>query len=108
MRLGEEPKFKAGDRVVCISDNFPKIATTDANKSTVGTQAKRHPIIGEVLTVYDNLGDFVCFDKYNDKAPEYLDGVRQFHWFHQSRFEAAKIQIDERTIKDSFTVEIWN
>lgn len=108
MQLGEEPKFKAGDTVVCISDNFPKIATTDTNKSSIGTQAQRHPIFGEVLTVFDNLGDFVCFDKYNDKDPEYLDGVCQFHWFHQSRFEFAKINTEQRTVKESLIVEIWN
>ncbi|WP_395652659.1 hypothetical protein [Brevundimonas sp.] len=103
--LGEEPKFNTGDRVVCISENFAKIATTDVAKSTVGTQAQRHPIIGEVLTVYDNLGDFICFDKYNDKDPEYLEGVSEFHWFHQSRFESIQ---NKQTVKESLMVQLFN
>jgi len=103
--LGEEPKFKAGDRVVCISDSFGKIATTNADKSTLSMQAKVHPRIGEVLEVYDNLGDFVCFDNYNEKDPEYLDGVREFNWFYQSRFEPIQKQ---QTVKESLMVQSFN
>jgi len=96
--LSEEPKFKAGDQVVCISGDFPCVATTLQDKSELGSQAPLHPKVGEVLEVYENLGDFVCFDNYNEKDPEYLDGVMEFNWFHQSRFALKPFipEVEER------------
>jgi len=75
-----------GQKVVCISENFPVHATTLEDKSDIGKQAPVHPIKGETLIIDEMLGDFLRFDKYDTYS---------FNWWHSSRFRP----IDEIEIK---------
>lgn len=77
--------FFEGQKVVCISESFPVHATTEEDKSKIGTQATIHPKKGETLTIDEMLGDFIRFDKYDTDA---------FNWWHCSRFRPIdEIQI---------------
>ena len=67
-----------GQKVVCISDNFPVKATTKSDKSIVGTRPLLHPQIGETLVIDEMLGDeWLRFDKYDNDS---------FNWWHYTRF----------------------
>ena len=77
--------FYEGQKVVCISEIFPVHATTETDKSIIGTQAAFHPKKGETLIIDEILGDFLRFDKYDTDA---------FNWWHCSRFRPIdEIQI---------------
>lgn len=69
--------FNEGQKVVCISDDFPVKATTKLDKSIIGTQAPIHPQKGETLIIDEMLGDFLRFNKYDTDS---------FNWWHCSRF----------------------
>ena len=69
--------FREGQKVVCISEDFPVHTTTKPDKSEIGTQAPIHPKKGETLVIDEMLGDFLRFDKYDTDA---------FNWWHCSRF----------------------
>lgn len=80
-------KFYEGQKVVCISDNFPVKSTTETDKSIVGTFPAIHPKVGETLIIDEMLGDeWLRFDKYDFES---------FNWWHYSRFRP----IDEIEIK---------
>jgi hypothetical protein len=71
-------KFNEGQKVVCINDNFPVKATTEANKSIIGTIPTAHPQKGETLVIDEMLGDeWLRFDKYDGHS---------WNWWHSSRF----------------------
>ena len=80
-------KFTEGQKVVCISENFPMVRTTETDKSDLGKQAPLHPIKGQVYTIDEILGDFLNFRQFNDHEG--------FKWFHHSRFAPIEIWIDE-------------
>jgi len=71
--------FYEGQKVVCISENFPVHTTTEIDKSIIGTQAPTHPIKGETLVIDEMLGDFLRFNKY--------DTDESFNWWHSTRFK---------------------
>lgn len=81
-------RFYEGQKVVCISENFPVEATTETDKSKIGNQAPIHPIKGETLVIDEMLGDFLRFDKYDTDA---------FNWWHSTGFRP----IDEIEITTS-------
>lgn len=85
-------RFEEGKKVVCISEDFPVLTTTEIDKSHVGKQAPTHPKLREVLVVDEILGDFLRFDKYDTDA---------FNWWHSSRFKP----LDEVSITISITEE---
>lgn len=70
--------FQEGEKVVCISDDFPKQYTTNADKSDIGVQADLHPVKSEVLVISEILGNYLNFVKYNSP-----DNIR---WFHYKKF----------------------
>lgn len=65
--------IKAGDHVICISEDFPHI------KEFGGTDTNRKPKLNEVLIVDEVLGVFLRFDEY--------DTDLDHHWFHFNRFK---------------------
>ena len=67
-----------GQKVVCVSEDFPVIGTSIADKSGVGTHPEIHPRKGEVLTIDETLGDYLRFLRY--------DMVDEVRWWHSSRF----------------------
>ena len=76
-------KMKQGDKVVCISEDFPQWKTTDEDKTKNGTQPNNHPRKGEVLIVDEVLGVFIRFDKYDN----------DFHnWWMSDRFRKMDLQ----------------
>lgn len=80
--MDNQNNFNEGDKVVCISDNFPKI-----EKYGGGSETPNKPKKGEVLFVDEILGDFLRFDKY--------DTVESFNWWHHSRFRKAEFAESE-------------
>ena len=87
--------FQEGQKVVCISESFPVIATTETDKSIIGIQAPSHPVKGETLVIDEILGDFLRFNKY--------DGV-SFNWWHSSRFRPLEhFPIVESEVAESLT-----
>ena len=72
-------KFYEGQKVVCIHDIFPIIATTETDKSIMSKQAPIHPQKGETLTIDEMLGDeWLRFDKYD---------THSHNWWHCTRFK---------------------
>lgn len=71
--------MKEGDKVICISENFPIWKTTNEDKSIIGTHPNNHPKKGEELFVDEVLGDFLRFDKY--------DTEEEFAWWKSDRFK---------------------
>lgn len=72
-------KFYKGQKVVCVNDNFPVQATTELDKSVVGTRPELHPVIGETLIIDEMMGDeWLRFGKY--------DGIT-WNWWHCTRFK---------------------
>lgn len=90
-----ENPFYEGQKFVCISDNFPVVATTD-NKSLIGTQPNFHPKKGEILTIDEILGEYLRFIKYDiheETHPEY-----GFRWWKHTRFEPL-LEIEESELE---------
>lgn len=85
-------RFYEGQKVVCISENFPVHATTLEDKSDIGKQAPTHPKKGETLIIDELLGYFLRFNKYDTDA---------FNWWHSTRFRP----LDEFEITASITEE---
>lgn len=71
-------RFHEGQKVVCIKDDFPNIATTLQDKSNIGTMPSNRPVEGETLVIDEILGGFLRFDKYDSDS---------FNWWHCSRFK---------------------
>jgi hypothetical protein len=85
-------RFYEGQKVVCISEDFPQIRTTNKDKSELGQQAIQHPKKGETLVIDEMLGVFLRFDKYDTDS---------FNWWHNSRFKPLdefKFSFQEETI----------
>lgn len=78
--------FYEGQKVVCISEDFPICRTTNIDKSRIGVQAPTgfHPVKGETLIIDEMLGDFLRFDKYDFSDPNHP--YYGFNWWHSSRF----------------------
>jgi hypothetical protein len=71
-------RFYEGQKVVCINDNFPVKATTEKDKSIVGTHPAWHPQKGETLVIDEMMGDeWLRFDKYDGES---------WNWWHVTRF----------------------
>lgn len=87
--MSEENPFYEGQKVVCITDNFPVIRTTKEDKSKIGTLAPVHPKKGETLVIDEILGPFIRFSIYDTDA---------FNWWHFSMFRA----LDDFEITDTF------
>jgi hypothetical protein len=89
MKTEEEMNpFSVGQKVVCISENFPIEITTDEDKSRLGEQAYAHPVIGEQLIIDEILGGFIRFDKFDSDNP--LHPNYGFNWWHYTRFSPIK------------------
>ena len=84
-------KFYEGQKVVCVSDNFPIISTTDADKTIIGTHPKNHPQIGETLVIDEMLGDeWLRFDKYDNESFNWWNYLKFRPWDEIERFREAK------------------
>ena len=84
--------FFEGQKVVCISENFPVHATTLEDKNDIGKQASTRPVKGETLIIDEMLGDFLRFNKYDTDS---------FNWWHCSRFRP----LDEFEVTTSSQIE---
>lgn len=80
--------FQKGDKVICISDNFPIIPEYSGG-ATKGTDV--FPKVGEILFIDETLGDFVRFDKYDSES---------FNWWYWNRF--AKVDEVMTKIKSMY------
>jgi len=69
-----EHGFQEGQKVVCISQDFPVIKEYGGT----GEEAKDTPKKDEVLVIDEILGDFLRFDKY--------DTNESFNWWKADRF----------------------
>lgn len=67
-------KFKQGQKVVCISENFPLIKKYGGT----GIEPRLTPKKDEVLFIDEILGDFLRFNKY--------DTSESFNWWKYDRF----------------------
>ena len=74
-------QFIEGQKVICISERFELVITTESDKSNIGKQPSTHPIKGAVYEIDEILGDFLNFKQFN------IDG---FMWFHYTRFAPVK------------------
>lgn len=68
-----ENEFYEGQKVVCISENFPLL-----KKYGGDTEAKNTPKKDEVLIIDEILGEFLRFDKY--------DTDESYNWWYFNRF----------------------
>lgn len=85
-----ENPFKVNQYVLCINDDFPVMATTDNDKSIIGTHPLRHPSKGEICCVDELLGEYLRFDEYDDNdenSPDY-----GWKWWKHTRFKAVTKQ----------------
>lgn len=87
--------MREGDKVVCISENFPLWKTTNEDKSILGSHPNSHPKKDEVLIVDEVLGDFLRFDKY--------DTEEDFKWWKSDRFKKID-DIEEEYMEEKNTV----
>jgi hypothetical protein len=98
--MGERgPTFnnmKQGDKVICISENFPQWKTTDEDKTGNGSQPKSHPTKGEVLTVDEVLGVFLRFDVYDTDS---------YNWWMCNRFR--KLDLQELMEQEKETADLY-
>ena len=69
-----EHGFQEGQKVVCISQDFPVIKKYGGT----GKEAKYTPKKDEVLVIDEILGEFLRFDKY--------DTDESFNWWKADRF----------------------
>lgn len=76
--------FSEGQKVICISEDFPIIKKYSPN----GIQANKTSKPGEILVIDEILGDFLRFDIY--------DTNNSFNWWHHTRFAP----IDESEIEE--------
>ena len=67
-------EFHEGQKVVCISENFPIIKKHGGN----GKEAANTPSEEEVLVIDEILGEFLRFDKYDTKD--------SYNWWKSDRF----------------------
>lgn len=83
-----ENEFNVGQKVICISENFPVI-----NKyGGTGKEALNHPNTGEVLVINDILGVFINFEEY--------DSNDSINWWKYDRF--MPISDDEVSFCENF------
>lgn len=88
--------MKQGDKVICVSENFPRWKTTDEDKTGIGLQPKIHPTKGEVLTVDEVLGEFLRFDIYDTDS---------YNWWKSNRFR--KLNLQELMEREETTEELY-
>lgn len=69
-----EHGLREGQKVACISENFPVIKKYGG----VGKESNNTPKQNEVLVIDEILGDFLRFDKY--------DTNESFNWWKADRF----------------------
>jgi len=67
--------FTEGEKVVCISNDFPIMKQYGGTENAAPSQPK----INEVLVVDEILGDYLNFNKY--------DSEESYNWWHYSRFK---------------------
>lgn len=95
-----ENPFSVGQKVVCVSDYFPKVITTDEDKSTLGNLPVRHPKRGEVYCIDEILGEFLRFDAFDEKDtthPEY-----GWRWWKHTHFKG--VETDNETSEIGETI----
>ena len=68
-----ENRFEEGQKVICISNNFPHIKKYGGSEGATTTPKK-----GEILVIDEVLGDFLRFDKY--------DTYESYNWWMFNRF----------------------
>ena len=66
--------FHEGQKIVCVSENFPLIKEYGGN----WIEPNKKPKKDEVLIIDEILGDFLRFDKY--------DTSESFNWWKYDRF----------------------
>lgn len=54
-------KFKVGDKVICVSDNFPYVKSINSDKPVL----IRKPELGDVLIVAEIHTDYLRFQQYD-------------------------------------------
>ena len=81
-----EHGFQEGQKVVCISQDFPVIKKYGGT----GEEAKDTPKKDELLVIDEILGDFLRFDKY--------DTNESYNWWKADRF--APIDENELAIEN--------
>jgi len=69
-----EHVFNEGQKVMCISQDFPVIKKYGG----IGEEAKDTPKKNEVLVIDEILGEFLRFDKY--------DTNESYNWWKSDRF----------------------
>lgn len=95
IKIDDSQPFYVGQEVVCINDSFPKIRTTNEDKSTLGQKAEFHPKKNEELVIDEILGPFLRFDKYDS------DTIG-FQWWHHSAFVSkALFRLRELTSQEA-------
>lgn len=85
-----ENPFRAGEYALCINETFPVVATTEENKSIIGSVPMRHPKKGEICCVDETLGEFIRFDEYddnNESSPDY-----GWKWWKHTHFKKLTLQ----------------
>ena len=65
--------FSEGQKVVCISEDFPII-----EKWSTGEETNNKPKKGEILVIDEILGDFLMFNKYSSEG--------EINWWKYDRF----------------------
>ena len=76
--------FVEKQRVLCIKDNFPVVRTTNEDKRIIGTRARKHPKVGEILIIDEILGEFLRFNEYDQNDPNAPD--YSVNWWHYGHF----------------------
>ena len=85
-----ENPFSVGQRVVCVSDYFPKVITTDEDKSTLGKLPARHPKMGEVYCIDEILGEFLRFDAFDEDDPTHPE--YGWKWWKHTQFRPVETE----------------
>jgi hypothetical protein len=84
-------RFSEGQRVVCISEDFPII-----EKWSTGKETNNKPKKGEILVIDEILGDFLMFNKYSS--------VNNINWWKYDRFapvDETKSAVIANAVKQS-------
>jgi len=85
--------FFEGQKVVCISDDFPLMRRWSGGADAIDCAVK--PKIGDVLIIAETLGLFLRFDEFDTEL--------SYNWFHWNRF--APFEDDEL---ESVSISVLN
>lgn len=87
--------FNEGQRVICISEDFPLIKEYGGS----GNESKITPKKGESIEIDEILGEFLRFDKY--------DTEESFNWWKHDRFiPEPENSYEEKEIEELYIKKI--